>query len=294
MGVKSLKVLSFGEILWDIYSDKKYIGGASLNFAAHLAKHGVETYMLSALGNDILGSEALAKLKEWNIHTDYINIHDSKETGKCLVTLDENAVPCYDLKKNVAYDYIDCENINQEFVLLYFGTLALRDKYNKESLDKLLKKQKFKHVFVDVNIRTPFYTCESVVFCANNASILKISLEELPIVADLLSIDSTVGYKKFAELLKEKYSGLKLIIITLGADGAFCYDCEQCITFECQPQKVNVVSTVGAGDSFSAAFVYQFFQQKDIQFCLDYATRVAGYVVSKYDAVPDYNVIDFL
>ncbi len=189
------------------------------------------------LGNDILGSEALVKLKEWNIHTDYINIHDSKETGKCLVTLDENAVPCYDLKKNVAYDHIDCENINQEFVLLYFGTLALRDKYNKESLDKLLKKQKFKHVFVDVNIRTPFYTCESV---------------------------------------------------------AFCYECEQDITFECQSPKVKVVSTVGAGDSFSAAFVYQFFQQKDIQFCLDYATRVAGYVVSKYDAVPDYNVIDFL
>lgn len=294
MGVKSLKVLSFGEILWDIYSDKKYIGGASLNFAAHLAKHGAKTYMLSALGNDIFGSEALAKLKEWNIYTDYINIHDSKETGKCLVTLDENAVPCYDLKKNVAYDYIDCENINQEFDLLYFGTLALRDKYNKESLDKLLKKQKFEHVFVDINIRAPFYTCESVAFCANHATILKISLEELHIVADLLSVGSNVGYKKFAELLKEKYSGLKLIIITLGADGAFCYECEHGITFECQSPKVKVVSTVGAGDSFSAAFVYQFFHKKDIQFCLDYAAKVAGYVVSKYDAVPDYNINDFL
>ena len=72
MGVKSLKVLSFGEILWDIYSDKKYIGGASLNFAAHLAKHGEEIYMLSCLGKDSLGEEALLYLKEFGILTDFL------------------------------------------------------------------------------------------------------------------------------------------------------------------------------------------------------------------------------
>ncbi len=289
-----MKVLSFGEILWDIYPDKKYIGGAPLNFAAHLAKHGEESYMLSCLGKDDLGEEALLRLKESNVLIDFVSLSDSKKTGQCLVTLDKNAVPTYDLKKNVAFDYIDCDNLDKAFDVLYFGTLALRNKYNLDSLNNLLKKQRFKDIFVDINIRTPFYSCVSVSFCMNNATILKVSSEELPIVMDLLSINSSVGYKEFAKTIKEKYSNIKIVIITLGADGAYCYDCNRDDEYRCESQKVKVVSTVGAGDSFSAAFLYQYFRKKDIQLCLEYASKIAGYVVSEYDAVPDYNVSDFL
>lgn len=289
-----MKVLSFGEILWDIYPDKKYIGGAPLNFAAHLAKHGEESYMLSCLGKDDLGEEALLRLKESNVLIDFVSLSDSKKTGQCLVTLDKNAVPTYDLKKNVAFDYIDCDNLDRAFDVLYFGTLALRNKYNLDSLSNLLKKHRFKDIFVDINIRTPFYSCVSVSFCMNNATILKVSSEELPIVMDLLSINSSVGYKEFAKTIKEKYSNIKIVIITLGADGAYCYDCNRDDEYRCESQKVKVVSTVGAGDSFSAAFLYQYFRKKDIQLCLEYASKIAGYVVSEYDAVPDYNVSDFL
>ncbi|MBR6533821.1 MAG: carbohydrate kinase [Clostridia bacterium] len=289
-----MKVLSFGEILWDIYPGKKYIGGAPFNFAAHLAKHGEEAYMLSCLGNDDLGEEALLRLKEFGVLTDCISRSAVRQTGQCLVTLDENAVPSYDLKQDVAYDYIDCDNLNKEFDVLYFGTLALRNKYNLDSLCKLLKRQKFKEVFVDVNIRAPFYSYESVAFCITNATILKVSSEELPIIADLLSIDSTIGYKEFARLLKERYSNLRIIVITLGADGAYCYDCRKDKEYSCESQKVEVDSTVGAGDSFSAAFLYQYSRKKDIQFSLDYASKIAGYVVSKYDAVPDYSIHNFI
>ncbi|MBP3706826.1 MAG: carbohydrate kinase [Clostridia bacterium] len=289
-----MKILSFGEILWDIYPDKKYIGGAPLNFAAHLAKHGEDVYMLSSLGKDHLGKEALAKLKKWNINTDYVKICDKKDTGKCLVTLDENAVPSYDLIQDAAYDYIDCDNIDKEFDVLYFGTLALRNKYNMDSLSKLLKDKSFNDIFVDINIRTPFYSCESVVFCLKNATILKISLEELPIIADLLSLDNTIEYNEFVRILKGKYSNLKTIIVTLGADGAYCYECKRDDEYRCESEKIKIASTVGAGDSFSAAFLYQYFKKTDIQLCLKYAAKIAGYVVSQYDAVPDYNVNDFL
>ena len=267
-----MKVLSFGEILWDIYPDKKYIGGAPLNFAAHLAKHGEEANMLSCLGKDGLGDEALLCLKEFGVLTDFVSQSTVKQTGRCLVTLDENAVPSYDLKEDVAYDYIDWDNLNEDYDVLNFGTLALRNKYNLDSLGRLLKKQNFKDVFVDVNIRTPFYSYESVTFCMNNATILKVRSEELPIVADLLSIDSSIGYKEFARILKEKYGNLKIIVITLGADGAYCYDCKQDKAYSCESQKVEVASTVGAGDSFSAAFLYQYSRKKDIQFSLDYAS----------------------
>lgn len=289
-----MKVLSFGEILWDVYPDKKFIGGAALNFAAHLAKHGEKTYMLSCLGKDDLGDEALLCLEKFGLLTDYVSRSTVKQTGKCLVSLNENAIPTYDLKQYVAYDYIDCDNVNEEFDVLYFGTLALRNKHNLDSLGKLLKKQNFRDVFVDVNIRSPFYRYESIAFCLNNATILKVSSEELPIVADLISIDSSIEYKKFSRLLKEKYTNLKIIIITLGADGAYCYDCTHDNEYSCESQKVKVASTVGAGDSFSAAFLYQLFLKKDIQFSLKYASKIAGYVVSEFDAVPDYNLNDFV
>ena len=147
-----MKVLSFGEVLWDIYPDKKYIGGAPFNFAAHLAKHGEEIYMLSCLGKDSLGEEALLYLKEFGILTDFLSWSSVKQTGQCLVTLDENAIPSYDLKRDVAYDYIDCKNVKGDFDVLYFGTLALRSNHNLESLRKLIKSKNFKEIFVDVNI----------------------------------------------------------------------------------------------------------------------------------------------
>jgi len=289
-----VKVLSFGEILWDIYTDKKCIGGAPYNFAAHLAKHGEMSYMLSCLGNDDLGDKALFHLKECGILTDYISISDIKQTGQCFVTLDENAIPSYNLKQDVAYDYIVCDNVNENFDVLYFGTLALRNKYNFDSLGNLLKKQNFKEVFVDINIRAPFYSYESVMFCMNNATLLKISSEEMPLIANILSIDNTIGYKQFVKILKEKFQNLRIIVITLGSEGAYCYDTEHKQEYSCESQRVEVASTVGAGDSFSAAFLYQFFQKKDIQFCLEYATKIAAYVVSKYEAIPNYNISYFL
>jgi fructokinase len=289
-----MKVLSFGEVLWDIYPDKKYIGGAPLNFAAHLAKHGEEIYMLSCLGKDSLGEEALLYLKEFGILTDFLSWSSVKQTGQCLVTLDENAIPSYDLKQDVAYDYIDCKNVKGDFDVLYFGTLALRSNHNLESLSKLIKSQNFKEIFVDVNIRAPFYSYDSLNFCMNNATILKISVEELLTVAKLLSINAKNGYKDFAEQIRERYSNINIIVVTLGADGAYCYDCKQDKAYSCESQKVEVASTVGAGDSFSAAFLYQYSRKKDIQFSLDYASKIAGYVVSKYDAVPNYNINAFL
>ena len=210
------------------------------------------------------------------------------------MTLDENAVPSYDLKMDVAYDHIASDKVNEAFDVLYFGTLALRSKYNLDSLADLLKKQKFKDVFVDINIRAPFYSYQTVTFCLENATILKISSEELPIVMDLLSISNSVGYKEFARIVKGKYENLKMLVITLGSEGAYCYDCNNDKEYSCEAQKVKVASTVGAGDSFSAAFLYQYFQKNDIQVCLESASKIAGYVVSQYDAVPNYNVCDFI
>ena len=155
------------------------------------------------------------------------------------------------------------------------------------------KSHKFSDVFVDVNIRSPFYSYDSVTFCISNATILKISLEELPVVAQLLNMDAGIPYDEFVKRLSERYKSLKVIVITLGADGAYCYDCKKGQEYRCLAQKVAVASTVGAGDSFSAAFLHRLYDKMDVGFSLEYATKVAAFVVSKYEAVPEYNARSF-
>jgi len=289
-----MKIVSFGEILYDVYPDKKHIGGAPLNFAAHLARHGETVSMVSAVGNDDFGQAALKQLDEWNISTENVSVLEDKQTGKCLVTLDEQSVPTYNLLTDVAYDYIPGDIKGDDFDVLYFGSLALRSDYNLRSLRCLLEKKTFQETFVDVNIRPPFYTKETVCFCVEHATILKISLEELEVVAECIGILDTTDYKAVAKTIKERYHNLKLILITLGPDGAYALDCVSKAEYACAGVSVAVVSTVGAGDSFSAAFLHQYLCKKEIPFCLSYAAKIAGFVVSQSAAVPAYRVNDFM
>jgi len=288
-----MKVLSFGEILWDLYPDRKCLGGAPLNFAAHLAKHGEDAYMLSAVGADPLGEAAIEQIRNWGVHADFIARCTEKQTGRCVVTLDEKSVPSYNLLEDVAYDHISCGKITDTFDVLYFGTLALRGNENRAVLAELLKKYCFREVFVDVNIRPPFYCAETVRFAVENATILKVSAEELPFLYDMLGMADTLSYEAFAKELARTYDGLNCVIVTLGEKGAYVLECSNQTEHTCGCSEVEVKSTVGAGDSFSAAFLSRYMGGEELDVCLRHAVKVAGYVVSEYDAVPDYRVEEF-
>ena len=283
-----MKVLSFGEILWDVYPDEKYLGGAPLNFAAHLAKHGEKVYMLSSVGNDTLGREALVQAERWGVSTEYVTVNSEKQTGCCLVTLDERSVPFYNLLKDVAYDHITAAQLPDDADVLYFGTLALRSRANFECLHRILQTHCFKEVFVDVNIRPPFYSPETVRFAVENATILKVSLEELHVLYSVFGTDDGQPYRSFARQLAGRCDKLRCIIITLGEDGAYVLQTRSGEEFICGALPVQLCSTVGAGDSFSAAFLSKLMGGCPMADCLRHAVKVAGFVVSRFDAVPDY------
>lgn len=283
-----MKALSFGEVLWDVYPDNKYIGGAPLNYAAHFVKCGGEAYIASAVGNDDLGTETYTAIQNLRVNTEYIT-RCEKQTGRCMVTLDENSVPSYNLLEDTAYDYILPPTDGRGFDVLYFGTLALRGENNRACIEKIIKNAKFGEIFVDINIRKPFVSKTALDIALNNATILKISDEELPTVAELASL-STAEPEKAAKELCEKFQGIKLVIITMGSDGSAIYSRADDVFEKCSAQKVQAVSTVGAGDSFSAAFTAKYLQNEPISACMEFAAKISGYVVSQKGAIPDYTI----
>ena len=280
-----MKFLSFGEILWDVYEHSAVIGGAPFNFAGHLAQHGEQISLLSAVGDDELGRGAISEAEKIGVNVDYIGVSE-QQTGKCLVTLDGGGVPKYNLLDNVAYDYIGGE-VENEFDVLYFGTLALRHKQNREYLSRLIENNSFREIFCDVNIRPPYFSEQSVKFCFDNATIIKISDEELPVINGLL-FGRELDYKAAAQEIAKKYKNVKIIIITRGGEGAYLLDTVKGFELEEASIRCEVVSTVGAGDSFSAAFMSKLMGGKTVEECLKHAVKVSGFVVTQLEAIPKY------
>ena len=205
-----MKILSFGEILFDVFGDSANIGGAPLNFCAHAARAGAQTAMLSAVGNDDLGAAALRQVEIYGIDIRHTAILGDKMTGKCLVTLNEQGVPSYNLLEGVAYDYIPVPQLNDErFDVFYFGTLALRSDYNRKTVESLLTAGIAKDVFVDINIRPPFYSDESILLALRHATLLKISDEELGTVADAVLGKGEYGTEAIIGAIREKFPNLK-------------------------------------------------------------------------------------
>lgn len=278
-----MKILSFGEIIWDVYETEKFIGGAPLNLAAHCSKQGAESFMLSAVGNDDLGKCALEEVKSFNVKTDFVSVNQEKETGKCIVTLNKSGVPSYNVLTDVAYDYIKTpDNIkNFEFDVFCFGTLALRSRENLETVKSILKNINIKKIYCDINIRPPFFSDETILFALSNANILKISDEELHFVTEACAL-------KELEDIAEIYKNLEFILLTQGENGATVYDCKNKKTFTENAPKVEVKSTVGAGDSFGATFICEYFKTNDTKKSLKKATEISAFVVSKKEAIPEY------
>ena len=181
-----MKILSLGEIIWDIYESEKCIGGAPLNFSAHAALLGADSFLLSAVGGDSLAEPATEALKAFGVKTDYVTTVAEKPTGKCLVSLDKKGVPSYALAEDVAYDYLASDASFEGFDAFSFGTLIQRSEGNRALIKQILANNKFPHIFCDLNLRKPFYDKESALLCAENATILKISREELPAATALL------------------------------------------------------------------------------------------------------------
>ena len=279
--------ISFGEILFDVFPDKATLGGAPLNVAGHLTKLGLNGAILSAVGNDELGKRALNEIEALGLSTDMIATLDY-ETGKAIITLNgKNAE--YEFNDPCAWDNIPLQALPENVTLIYYGTLAQRGN-SKNTLKELLNSVQSQHRFFDVNIRKHFYSDEIIKEGVENATILKLNDEEVDIVLDALKIEMR-GYRGLEELFKEY--NLDLILLTKGKEGTMCFK-NKWYRVPCAP--VEVVDTVGAGDSLSAGFLASYIKTGDLEKYLLFGSHIADYVVTKRGAIPEYddNLVQYL
>ena len=283
-----MRVLSFGEILFDIIEGEPYLGGAPLNFAAHLAECGAESYIFSRVGEDDLGRQAVAKIKALGVKTDLIQKDPQHPTGTVEVILDKGQ-PDFVIHENVAWDFIEAEEAEEffedaEFDILYFGTLAQRHLTSRETLMDLLMGAQVDKIFYDVNLRKGYYSREILHNSVGLCHILKLNDDEVKVLSFLL-FEEEMEMAEFTQTVVEEYE-VETIIITAGDKGCYVYDGDELIFVKGYPAQVQ--DTVGAGDAFSAAFVYRYFYTQDAQQSADVANRLGAFVASSRGPIPAY------
>jgi fructokinase len=289
-----VKLLAFGEILWDIVADAKYLGGAPFNLAAHAARCGAQAAILSRLGCDALGAEALAAVTQYGVDDHLVQQDADHATGTVEVTVSDQGQPSYLIHESVAYDYIDLsasvldDILAQSFDVFCFGTLAQRAPASQKSLARLLKglRGTSTRVFCDINLRQHFYQQDLLEVALAVSDIVKLNEDEAAVLADLLYKDAALPRPVLCEQLSRDFD-LDILLVTLGAEGVGVYAEGQYHALAGCP--VQVADTIGAGDAFSAVFLTRLFQGDDPVQAASMANQIGAYVASKPGALPPYN-----
>ncbi|MEP2771402.1 MAG: PfkB family carbohydrate kinase [Fulvivirga sp.] len=283
-----MKTLVFGEILWDIIDGKPCLGGAPLNFAAHLVQCGEEATIISALGLDELGDNAISAVKNLGVNTSLIQ-RNEKRTGVVPVSL-IGGEPSYEIIPDVAYDYINQIHINtsslEQFYSFYFGTLIQRNEESKTTLLKILSTKQFENIFYDVNLRDNCYTEESIQTGLQYCTVLKLNKDEVLTLSHLISEIHSNSLELFCETVSSLYSQIEVIIITAGADGSYIWSNNTLINVPSYP--IDLVDAVGAGDSYSAAFITILHRTGDPKEAAKVASKIGAFVAGSNGAIPKY------
>ena len=277
-------ILCFGEVLWDAFGDEKVAGGATMNVAFHLAQQGASVSFASSVGIDPSGIELINFLKDNRLFSDLIQTDENLPTCEVTVQLDENQQATYIIPQPVSWDNIKTKTpltkCAKQATAIVFGSLVCREGTTRDTLLNLLNETKALKIF-DVNLRAPHYTLSTIQTLAAHADVVKMNEDE----ANLLISGSKGDLKDKINEFRSKYHA-KTICVTRGENGAIVWHDHE--FYEHPGFTVDVVDTVGAGDSFLATFIIGLLNKQPIQQVLERACAVGAFVTGKRGANPLY------
>ena len=280
-------VIGLGEALWDVLPEGKKLGGAPANFAYHAGQFlgQANTMAISALGEDKLAEETIASLEEHGLQ--YTMPRVPYPTGTVQVQLDEQGIPTYDIRENVAWDNIpftpEIEEVARNCRAVCFGSLAQRNVVSRENIHRFLDATPEDCVKIfDINLRQNFYTKEVIQESMRRCNILKINDEELVIIGRMFGYPG-LDIENKCWLILGKYD-LDMLVLTCGTNGSYVFTPGQ-MSFQETP-KVEVADTVGAGDSFTGSFCAAILNGKPVAEAHKLAVKVSAFVCTQNGAMP--------
>lgn len=278
------KIVCFGEVLFDVFPTHRKIGGAPLNVGLRMASLGIDSQIISRIGQDEIGKELLEFVNQNGVSTDSIQIDNSFATGEVLVKLDEKGSASYTINYPVAWDKIEAtpeaQNVVANADALVFGSLVCRDVTSYRSLLTLLNLAKYK--IFDVNLRSPFYTKELLLDLMNKADFIKFNDDELYEISAFLG-SPFHSLEQNIQFIAEK-TNTRHICVTKGSHGAVLLYNNQ--LFYNSGYKITVADTVGAGDSFLAGLLAKLLTGIAPQNAIDFACALGALVAQNEGANP--------
>lgn len=272
----------FGEVLFDCFADgEQTLGGAPFNVAWHLQALGDKPLFISRVGNDALGEQIREAMQDWQLSTQGLQRDNDHATGKVNVRLVAGQ-PAYDITGESAYDFIQKAELPtlRNDALLYHGSLALRHPVSRAAFVFLTRPRSIS-VFMDVNLRSPWWKKEDVYLALERARWCKLSEDEL--VA--LGFNSADLQQDMTRM--QSHFQLEQLIVTRGEKGAVVR-CNDGQFFEQKAASVGkLVDTVGAGDAFSAMYIHGLLAKWPVQKILRHAQQFASKVIELRGAITD-------
>ena len=278
-------IVGLGEALWDCLPEGRKIGGAPANFAYHASQFGYEAHAVSAVGNYALGDETIEALKANGLKLCMPRV--DFPTGQVLVSLDEDGVASYDIKEGSAWDNIpftpEMEQLAGRCSAVCFGSLAQRNEVSRNAIYRFLNAtpKGCMRIF-DINLRQNFYSKEVIQESLRRCNVMKINDEELVIIGRMSGYPG-LDIENKCWLILGKYN-LDMLVLTCGVNGSYVFS-KGAMSFLETP-KVEVADTVGAGDSFTGAFVASILSGKTIPEAHRIGVNVSAYVCTQNGAMP--------
>lgn len=279
-------MVGIGELLWDVFGENRTLGGAPANFAYHVHRFGLPSIVVSAVGHDSLGDESIAILRDKGLQT--LITRDSHPTGQVIVRTDSAGIPQYHIEENTAWDHIPFTNRMQQLAAqtraVCFGSLAQRSEVSRSTITAFLDAiphNEERLIVFDANLRQHYYTPELLKDSIRRCNILKINDEEIDIVAAAAGADGADIAGKAQSILT--LHQLQAVIVTCGTKGSLIQTASESSWLD--TPKVEVVDTVGAGDSFTGAFVAALLQGRTLRQAHELAVETAAITCAKRGAM---------
>jgi fructokinase len=283
-----VNILSFGAVLWDIIEGQECLGGAPFNVAAHLAQCGARSFICTRVGQDELGRRVLAEMQRLNVDQTFVTVDETHPTGTVTVSLGAAGQPSYVIHENVAWDFITVDTAlldalpTYKFAAVCFGSLDQRYNVSRRALFALLDRLTKVPAFFDVNLRQQYYSAALIRDSLARATLLKLNNDETRVLGRLL-YDDDFSDERFAQRVAEEFQ-LEVVIVTRGDQGCAVWHAGRFV--ECPGRKVQTVDAVGAGDAFSAGFLYEYCRGKSPLEAVQTANELGAFVASHRGAIP--------